>query len=96
MDLSGNPMVLYPGDAPGEGYAAIREADQPLQIAAIEWANYTDANQSCDLKDGRDRELFFRLGTADLSPVQLSLPSGAIYGLRLYSLPSGQLYIYLR
>jgi hypothetical protein len=94
MDLSGNPYVIYPGDAVEDGYVEIRS--NPIFISTIQWANYTDANHVCDLKDSDDREVFFRLGNSDLSPVELQVSAGAIQGLRLYALGSGQLYIYVR
>ena len=97
MDLSGNPYVIFPGDVPAEGYLEIRPAGAPVFIDVITWSGYIDAAHVCDLKDGRDRELFFRLGNTDYSSVTESFCGrSGFMGLRLYSLQSGQLYIYLR
>lgn len=96
MDRSGNPWIVYPGDVPGDGY--IELAANWVFADQIVWTNYTDANHVVDVKDGADREVFFKQGVADLSDVTANLTGfgGRIRGLRVYTLDSGQLLIYVR
>ena len=112
MDTSGNPWVVFPGDVPAEGYVPLTPEiesdpngtgivtlvnDRVVNVEQIIWSGYTNPNDVCDLKDGSDRDVFFRQGVSDFSDVVTNFGSRVrIAGLRVYTLTSGQLSIFVR
>ena len=97
MDLSGNPWVIFPGDVPGTGYLEVRAAHEPVFIDSIVWEGYGATTDIVDVKDGRDRELFFKKGETNTPTLQQSFYARTpVYGLRVYTLTAGQLYVFLR
>jgi hypothetical protein len=104
MDLSGNPIRLYPSDPPAAvGFE--RPGDKgirgPVGIKRVRWFNPTDdripAGSVAHLKDADDRDVFRAVWPDDDGAVNdIVFEVGHVYrGLYLTVLDAGQLEVYI-
>lgn len=94
MDKTGRVWTVYPGDIPGSGYLEL--SDNPVFVESIQWSGYDAVTDVVDVKDRKDREVFFREGLTSLEPLEVQTGGEPFMGLRVYSLTAGMLQIYIR
>ena len=87
-DLSGRPWVIASA------------SEDPLKLGwvkinNIQWIEYDDDEDTCEVQDATGRTLWTGNGHGDLSPVVAEHVLGWVNGLMVPSLDSGRLIIYI-
>jgi hypothetical protein len=88
-DVSGNPWVLTPLD---EGWAT----SQQVFVHQIAYCNYTNWETRVLLRDGDGRVIFDQRGSTSMDPVIIDPGCLSCFGLKVESLPEGEIHLFIR